>query len=98
MKHLPKGRIVRLGFDIELPETATVEQVRQWLMYELMHIDARLDGPLAGHNVKMISAVAVHDTGMHLEAREDVYPDGKGGVRPVKRVWRVPQPVAEEFS
>jgi hypothetical protein len=88
---LPKGRIVRVTFELELPEAAGTEAVRQWLAYELMHAEARMEGPLAGHGIDLISAPRIEDTGMHLVEREDAYPDGKGGTRPERRVWRVPQ-------
>lgn len=91
MSMMPKGRIVRVTFELELPEAAGEEAVRQWLAYELMHEEARMEGPLAGHGIDLISAPRIEDTGMRLVEREDVYPDGKGGTRPERRVWRVPQ-------
>lgn len=64
MNTVNKGRRLRISFEIDLPETATSDQVEEWLDMELTGGGIDGDNPLIAHDLEGEN-IEIEDTGTY---------------------------------
>lgn len=78
-KFLPKGRILRLQMDVVLPETASAEEVQDWVLHEAAGIGGiSVDNPLIDREMDILSP-RIEDTGLYAYFRIEGLQGAHGG-------------------
>lgn len=64
---LPKSRVVTVTFSFAMPVTATRDQVREWVEFELHHMGGCEDeNPLVHFELEALGQPTIEDTRKHL--------------------------------
>lgn len=72
---LPRGRIVRVTFDMIVPNAATRDDIEEWVRYETGGGSISLDNPLSDHNLEPHGFPVLQDLGVNtdiLDLRDQV--------------------------
>ena len=64
---VPKGRIVNVAFSVAVPETASREEVLEWVTSGLGAGSLSMSNPLIDHDLEAITEPNLEDSGRYLE-------------------------------